>query len=70
MKEYIGEIIGAVAVIIAAVIGLFARNKSQNKQMVKKSENSTIYQANGSITVSETKEKKDNNADTEFDSKR
>lgn len=70
MKEYIGEIIGAVAVIIAAVIGLFARNKSQNKQMVKKSENSTIYQANGSITVSETKEKKDNNADTEYDSKR
>jgi hypothetical protein len=70
MKEYIGEIIGAVAVIIAAVIGLFARNKSQNKQIVKKSENSTIYQANGSITVSETKEKKDNNADTEFDSKR
>lgn len=70
MKEYIGEIIGAVAVIIAAVIGLFVRNKSQNKQIVKKSENSTIYQANGSITVSETKEKKDNNADTEFDSKR
>lgn len=70
MKEYIGEIIGAVAVIIAAVIGLFARNKSQNKQIVKKSENSTIYQANGSITVSETKEKKDNNANTEFDSKR
>ena len=70
MKEYIGEIIGAVAVIIAAVIGLFVRNKSQNKQIVKKSENSTIYQANGSITVSETKEKKDNNANTEFDSKR
>ncbi len=70
MKEYIGEIIGAVAVIIAAVIGLFVRNKSQNKQMVKKSDNSTIYQSNGSITVSETKEKKDNNADTEFDSKR
>jgi hypothetical protein len=70
MKEYIGEIIGAIAVIIAAVIGLFARNKSQNKQIVKKSENSTIYQVNGSITVSETKEEKDNNADTEFDSKR
>ena len=59
MKEYIGEIIGATAVILAAVIGLFARNKRHNKQVVKKSENSTIYQANGSITVSDTKDKKE-----------
>lgn len=59
MEKYVGEIIGAIAVIIAAVIGLFARNKKHNKQIVKKSENSTIYQANGSIKVSDTKDKKE-----------
>lgn len=59
MKEYIGEIIGAVAVIIAAIIGLFARkNGNRNKQIVKGSKNSTIYQANGSITTGNKKEKK------------
>lgn len=59
MKEYIGEIIGAVAVIIAAIIGLFARkNGNRNKQIVKESKNSTIYQANGSITTGGKKEKK------------
>jgi lipopolysaccharide export system protein LptC len=57
MKEYIGEIIGAVAVIIAAVIGLFARNKRRNKQIVNNSKNNTIYQANGTITVGDTKDK-------------
>lgn len=51
MEKYIGEIIGAVAVIVAAIIGLLAKNKSRNKQTVKKSKNSTIYQANGSITI-------------------
>ena len=59
MKEYIGAIIGAVAVIIAAIIGLFARkNGNRNKQIVKDSKNSTIYQANGSITTGDKKEKK------------
>ena len=59
MKEYIGEIIGAVAVIIAAIIGLFARkNGNRNKQIVKDSKNNTIYQANGSITTGNKKEKK------------
>lgn len=52
MKEYIGEIIGALAVIIAAIIGLFAKCKNHNKQIVRKSKDSTIYQANGSISVS------------------
>lgn len=59
MKEYIGEIIGAVAVILAAVIGLIAKNKSRNKQIVKKSDNSTIYQANGSITMGDAKDKEE-----------
>lgn len=59
MKEYIGEIIGAIAVIIAAVIGLFARNRSHNKQIVKKTEDTTIYQANGSITVGDNNNKKE-----------
>jgi hypothetical protein len=58
MEKYIGEIIGAVAVIIAAVIGLYAKSKDRNKQIVKKSENSTIYQANGSITL-DNKDKKE-----------
>ncbi len=51
MKEYIGEIIGAAAVIIAALIGLLAKKGSRNKQVVKNAENSTVYQANGDITV-------------------
>lgn len=53
VKDYIGEIIGAAAVIIAALIGLLARKNSRNKQTVKKVENSKVYQANGSITVKE-----------------
>lgn len=60
MKEYIGEIIGAVAVIIAAVIGLFAKKEgNRNKQTVKDSSNSTIYQANGSITINGKQDKKE-----------
>lgn len=55
MEKYIGEIIGAAAVIIAAIIGLLAKNRSHNKQIVKRSENSTIYQANGSITNKDKK---------------
>lgn len=55
MENYIGEIIGAIAVIIAALIGLFARNRSRNKQIVKKSNDSTVYQANGSINSGNTK---------------
>jgi len=58
MKEYIGEIIIASATIIAAIIGLLAKNRSHNKQIVKKSENSTNYQANGSITI-DNKDKKE-----------
>ena len=53
VKDYIGEIIGAAAVIIAALIGLLARKNSRNKQTVKKVENSKVYQANGSITMKE-----------------
>lgn len=51
MEEYIGEIIGAAAVIIAALIGLIAKKGNRNKQVVKNAEKSTIYQANGDITV-------------------
>ncbi len=58
MKEYIGEIIGAVAVILAAIIGLFAKKGSHNKQTIKKSDNNNIYQANGSITIGDTKDNK------------
>ena len=58
MKEYIGEIIIASATIIAAIIGLLAKNRSRNKQIVKKSENSSIYQANGSITINKTENNK------------
>lgn len=58
MKEYIGEIIGAVAVIIAAIIGIYAKYGKHNKQTIKKVDNSTIYQANGSITTESKKEKK------------
>lgn len=67
MKEYIGEIIIASATIIAAIIGLLAKNRSRNKQIVKKSENSSIYQANGSITINEEKV---GYANTELDRKR
>ena len=55
MENYIGEIIGAVAIIIAAVIGLFAKKGKRNKQIIKNSNNSTIYQANGSINIGENK---------------
>ena len=51
MKEYIIALIGAAAIIIAAVIGLFAKKGNKNKQIVKKADNSTTYQANGSITI-------------------
>lgn len=51
MKEYMGEIIGAAAVIIAALIGLIAKKGSRNKQVIKNIENSTVNQANGDITV-------------------
>lgn len=56
MKEYIGEIIGAAAVIIAALIGLLAKKGNRNKQVVKNAENSTVYQANGDITVERKKD--------------
>lgn len=55
MKEYIGAIIGAIAVIIAAVIGLWAKNRNHNKQVIKKSSNSIIHQANGPITINKEK---------------
>ena len=58
MKEYIIALIGAAAIIIAAIIGLFARKGSKNKQKVKKVTDSTIYQANGSITIGDKEEKK------------
>ena len=56
MKEYIGEIIGAAAVIIAALIGLLEKKGNRNKQVVKNAENSTVYQANGDITVERKKD--------------
>ncbi len=60
MDKYIGEIIGAAAVIIAAVIGLFARKSgNRNKQVVKDASNSTINQANGSITINRIQDKKE-----------
>lgn len=51
MEKYIGEIIGAAAVIIAALIGLFVRKESKNNQMAKNINNSRVNQANGSITI-------------------
>ena len=51
MENYIGEIIGAAAVIVAALIGLFARKGSRNKQVAKNINNSKVNQANGSITI-------------------
>lgn len=59
MKEYIGEIIGAIAVILAAVIGLFARKGNRNKQTINNSDNSSVYQANGSITINGKQDKKE-----------
>jgi hypothetical protein len=53
MKEYIGEIIGGAAVIIAALIGLLAKKSKNNKQVAKKMRNSSVNQANGSITIEE-----------------
>ena len=58
MEKYIGEIIGAVAVIIASIIGIYSKYGKHNKQTIKKVDNSTIYQANGSITTESKKEKK------------
>jgi len=58
MEEYIGAIIGAVAVIIAAVIGLFAKKGKRNKQIIKNVDNSTINQANDSINIGENKDYK------------
>lgn len=51
MENYIGEIIGAAAVIIAALIGLLARKGSKNKQVAKNIKNSKVKQVNGSITI-------------------
>ncbi len=51
MEKYIGEIIGAAAVIIAALIGLLARKGCKNKQVAKNINNSKVNQANGSITI-------------------
>ena len=59
MKEYIGEIIGAAAVILAAIIGLWAKKRKHNTQIIKKTDNSTIYQANGSITINNVKDEKE-----------
>lgn len=70
MKEHGVWIATIIAAIIAGIFGLIRKSGNKNSQKIKKIKDSTIYQANGSITVSETKEKKDNYADTEFDSKR
>lgn len=51
MEKYIGEIIGAVAVIIAALIGLLAKKGSSNQQVAKNINNSKVFQANGSMTI-------------------
>lgn len=51
MEKYIGEIIGAVAVIIAALIGLLAKKGSSNQQVAKNINNSEVNQANGSIII-------------------
>lgn len=56
MEKYIGEIIGAAAVIIAALIGLFARKGSRNKQVAKNIDNSKVNQANGSIIINGKKD--------------
>lgn len=59
MKEYIGEIIGAAAVILAAIIGLWAKKRKHNNQIIKKTNHSSIYQANGSITINNPKDEKE-----------
>jgi len=59
MKEYIGEIIGAAAVILAAIIGLWAKKRKNNNQIIKKTNHSSIYQANGSITINNPKDEKE-----------
>lgn len=60
MDKYLGEIIGAAAVIIAAVIGLFAKKSgNRNKQVIKDTSNSNINQANGSIMINGTHDKKE-----------
>ena len=51
MEKYIGEIIGAAAVIIAALIGLLAKKGSSNQQVAKNINNSKVNQANGSIII-------------------
>lgn len=51
LKNYIGELIGAAAVIIAALIGLLARKGIRNKQIAKNNKNSKVFQAGGSINV-------------------
>lgn len=58
MEKYTGEIITAIAMIIAAIIGIFIKYGKHNKQTIKKIDKSTIYQANGDITIGEDKEKK------------
>lgn len=57
MKEYIGEIIGGCAVIIAAIIGLFTKKKSSNNQSVNKTNNSNVFQANGTINIDQKRNK-------------
>lgn len=51
MENYIGEIIGAAAVIIAALIGLLAKKGSSNQQVAKNIKNSKVKQVNGSIII-------------------
>ena len=51
MEKYIGEMIGAVAVIIAALIGLLVKKGSSNQQVAKNINNSKVNQANSSIII-------------------
>ena len=51
LKDYIGELIGAAAVIIAALIGLLARKGNRNKQIAKNNKDCKVFQAGGSINV-------------------
>ncbi len=53
MEKYIGEIISAAAIIIAALIGLFARKGNKNKQVAKNINKSKVNQANGSMANNE-----------------
>lgn len=59
MEKYIGEIISATAIIIAALIGLLAKKGSGNKQVANNISNSKVIQANGSITDCEKEEVKE-----------